>query len=256
VADHVELWENEERNRNTAASDGNIGGESVWFNFRHSPPIICLLTLSLSSACSAPQPLQSVRGHPYSAIEIIEKTAPSTGGVEITQQFRAKVCRDNYGRTRYENIGTPASGGTPDSVKIDDPLIGATYVLFPSGHLANKLEFGHGIPSGLNRREVIASVFHPSQDLGTRIIEGLQVNGARRKTGLIGAPGSVPAEAEKVEEWYSPGLCVVVMRVYESLPSSKRVFRLIEIVRGEPSADLFKVPADYTVVAIPDPNRK
>ena len=53
------------------------------------------------------------------------------------------------------------------------------------------------------------------------------------------------------ERWYSPELKITV----ESRRTDPRlgdvVYRVVSLVRAEPPADLFEIPADYTVVDRP-----
>lgn len=46
------------------------------------------------------------------------------------------------------------------------------------------------------------------------------------------------------ETWYSPELQVTVYSRYDDPRTGESIYRLAGIKRGEPSADLFRVPAD------------
>jgi hypothetical protein len=60
------------------------------------------------------------------------------------------------------------------------------------------------------------------------------------------------------ERWHSPELNVVVFTRHADPRSGERTYRLENIKREEPSAELFKVPADYALRAAParDADRK
>jgi hypothetical protein len=50
-----------------------------------------------------------------------------------------------------------------------------------------------------------------------------------------------------VERWYSPELQTDVMRKEVNPQFGQTTFQLTNIVRAEPDASLFQVPANYTV---------
>jgi hypothetical protein len=49
------------------------------------------------------------------------------------------------------------------------------------------------------------------------------------------------------ERWFSPELHVVVYAKTSDPRSGDTIYRLANLKRGEPPADLFKVPADYKI---------
>jgi len=82
--------------------------------------------------------------------------------------------------------------------------------------------------------------------LGTRDFDGVRADGKRTtRTIPAGAIGNEKPIAIVSERWFSPDLNVVVMSRNLDPRSGETVYRLTNIKRGEPSADLFKVPADY-----------
>jgi len=50
------------------------------------------------------------------------------------------------------------------------------------------------------------------------------------------------------ERWYSPELQTFVMTKHTDPRSGDETFRLTSVVRGEPSPDLFQVPASYQIM--------
>jgi hypothetical protein len=50
------------------------------------------------------------------------------------------------------------------------------------------------------------------------------------------------------ERWYSPELKVVVESRRTDPRNGEVLYRLVNVIRVEPAADLFQVPSDYTVV--------
>lgn len=91
-----------------------------------------------------------------------------------------------------------------------------------------------------------------TESLGTSEIEGVQAQGTRTVITIpAGAIGN-QAPIEMVnEQWFSPELGTVVMSRRSDPRFGETIFRLQNIVRVEPAADLFQVPSDYTVEAVP-----
>ena len=87
-----------------------------------------------------------------------------------------------------------------------------------------------------------------TETLEPRTIEGLKVEGTRVTMTLpAGAVGNVlPIETIR-ERWFSPELQVVVMTRSSDPRFGETVYRLTNIVRTEPSPDLFKVPSDFRI---------
>jgi len=84
--------------------------------------------------------------------------------------------------------------------------------------------------------------------LGTRDFDGVRADGKRTtRTIPAGAIGNEKPIAIVSERWFSPDLNVVVMTRNLDPRSGETVYRLTNIQRGEPSADLFSVPTDYKV---------
>ena len=102
---------------------------------------------------------------------------------------------------------------------------------------------GHplGLPYGHTDRPV-------TESLGSRDFDGVRADGKRTtRTIPAGAIGNEKPIAVVSERWFSPDLNVVVMSRNVDPRSGETVYRLTDIKRAEPSAELFKVPADYKV---------
>ena len=87
------------------------------------------------------------------------------------------------------------------------------------------------------------------QSLGTQSIEGVLSEGTGT-TATIEA-GSIGNDREiKVvdERWYSAELKTTTMTKHSDPRSGETVFRLTNVRRGEPSPDLFQLPAGYQVI--------
>jgi hypothetical protein len=106
-----------------------------------------------------------------------------------------------------------------------------------------------------------ATVFHAegataentkTEPLGTKTIEGVSCEGTRTVTtipaGQIGNEQPIEIVSER---WYSPELKIVVMTKRTDPRVGESIYRLTNIVRAEPDASLFQVPADYTITESP-----
>ena len=87
------------------------------------------------------------------------------------------------------------------------------------------------------------------ESLGTRQIEGVKATG-RRKTTVIpaGRIGNDRAIQVIEEQWDSPELNMVISSRFSDPRTGVVEYRMTNINRAEPRADLFAVPSDYTVV--------
>jgi hypothetical protein len=91
--------------------------------------------------------------------------------------------------------------------------------------------------------------------LGSRDFDGVRADGSRTTwtipAGRIGNEKPIEIVSER---WYSPDLMLVVSSRHADPRSGERSYRLEGLRRDEPSADLFKVPADYTTRTRPAPS--
>jgi hypothetical protein len=76
---------------------------------------------------------RTVKGAPYSGVEINESTQVLADGTRIHNESQTQVYRDSEGRVRRE---------TPTDVTIFDPVGNASYVLNPKTQTARKLPLG------------------------------------------------------------------------------------------------------------------
>jgi hypothetical protein len=89
-------------------------------------------------------------------------------------------------------------------------------------------------------------------DLGTDTMEGLSVNGLRTtRTIPEGQIGNDKAISIVAEVWTSPDLKIIVYSKRSDPRMGEQTFKLTNIVRAEPDASLFSVPADFKVVDSP-----
>ena len=105
-------------------------------------------------------------------------------------------------------------------------------------------------PAGAGGRVRIraASGQHSEETLAPTQLEGVLAEGHRNTTTIAaGAIGNEQPITIVSEEWRSPDLGVLVLTDHKDPRSGESSYQLLNIVRGEPDASLFQVPADYTI---------
>src|SRR5207253_1243928 len=93
---------------------------------------------------------------------------------------------------------------------------------------------GEGLPAGNWKTK--------TQDLGKRVIEGVEYQGSR----TIQVSEDFPSTIATYERWYSSQLKLTGL-ASASGPNEKHTARIHILDRGEPDGALFVIPSDYTV---------
>ena len=229
----------------------------------------------------APIETRSIKGAPYSAQVVVESTQALADGNRIVQRSTGRVYRDSEGRVRREEDRANASPG----VSIVDPVAGVSYWLDVETRVAWKtpgpaiITMFKGV-GGRESQQVVAidsmadgkfrtqqaeiaaakiagrPLFDPvagveqhrDEQLEPQTIEGVSASGHRRTTTIAaGAIGNELPITIVSEEWTAPELQVLVMTHRTDPRSGESSYKLLNIVRTEPDAYLFQVPADFTV---------
>ncbi len=87
-----------------------------------------------------------------------------------------------------------------------------------------------------------------SEALGTQMMEGVNAEGTRVSTTLdTGAIGNDRPIQMVNERWFSSELKTIVMTKHSDPRTGEEIFRLTNISRTEPGADLFQVPTNYQI---------
>ncbi len=180
-----------------------------------------------------------------------------------------------------------ASAPVHKTIMINDPVAGCSYVLDPENHSAVKTatyvasgEAGGTVAtyvfqprdateSHVTTKKIVidgvkivgeagamggtvAKIAEPAnprtESLGTQVFDGFSAEGTRTiETIPAGAIGNdTPIEIIS-EKWYSEELGMVVKTLRNDPLSGQNVYQLKNIRRGEPSPELFQVPADFTI---------
>lgn len=197
-----------------------------------------------------------VTGAPYSAQAVTEHTQTLTDGNTIHTTTTANVYRDSQGRTRREQeigaIGPWAAQGTPRRViSITDPVAGLVRMLNPDTQVARQMPFRTRAGAWRGAETARQKPENPNiktESLGTQVIAGVTAQGTRiTRTIPAGQVGNQAPLVITIERWYSPELQTDMMRKEVNPQFGETTFQLTNIVRAEPDASLFQVPANYTI---------
>lgn len=230
------------------------------------------------SATTARVPLETITtGAPYSAETVMETAQTLGDGNRISRKTTGRVYRDGSGRVRREEDQKDGSV----SISIVDPIAGVSYVLDPNARIAwktstnavvtlmktvadseqqraeiekamaeKKLAMARSGGAGAGTMVAARRMFDkmPEGELEHRTIDGLAVEGrSASKTIPAGEIGNQRPITIVNEEWRSPELKVLVMTHHSDPRSGESTYQLTNIVRGEPDATLFVVPAGYEI---------
>jgi hypothetical protein len=228
--------------------------------------------------------MKPVLNAPYQADIVNESIQHLADGNVIQNSHSSKIARDSQGRTRTEEtidkIGPWSSNsGQRTIIFISDPVAKVSYVLHPEDKTAEKMP-EHGFvrsfhAGGGNKSLTIRTDGGPEktiairdadaagvageapndrkvEDLGTQEINGVTATG-KRVTVTIPANtiGNQLPIVSTNETWYSPELKTIVQSKRDDPRFGENTFSLTNIQKGEPPADLFQVPSDYTITSGP-----
>jgi hypothetical protein len=199
-----------------------------------------------------------VQGAPFSAVGVKETTQTLSDGQTLVRRRTTSIYRDSLGRTRFEWGNDTKAAGAVGAPIVFDAVTGATYYLSPAGHRALQLSAFALKAASLRQAKIITPQSPPEnitqvvgeviEPLGTRLIEGLKVEGVRVTT-TIPATEMANKQPGKIiyERWYSQELRRTVLVKCTDPRFGEAVFRLTKIDRSEPARDLFTIPAGYTL---------
>jgi hypothetical protein len=217
-----------------------------------------------------------VQDAPYSGEAVTEVTQTLGDGNRIERRHVTAVARDSRGRQRREeqltSIGPVLASDGVRFVTITDPVAGVHYALDPMRMVAMrsrtmsagtaragvageagrrtgpKVVVGAGMVTRELREGGAPKPEPRVEQLGARDIDGIRADGTRTTITLpAGAIGNARPIDIVSEQWYSPDLHVVVLSTRSDPRFGETTYRLTNVVRSEPSPDLFQVPPDYQI---------
>src|SRR5437016_1537961 len=209
---------------------------------------------------------------PYLATAIVESTQMLADGNRIVHSTQELVARDGEGRTRHEQVFDRIGSlevDAPKTIFISDPVLKKEYTLntrdktvtvqpridietllnspraraerqSPSKEESNSNSGAKEQQSGRRPRDI------RSEDLGERVLEGLNVKGQRlTATFPVGSVGNERPLEASLETWYSPELHVFLYRKRIDPRFGEVLYRLTNIKRTDPDPSLFRIPRGY-----------
>lgn len=224
-----------------------------------------------------------VQGAPYSATITNESVQTLADGNRIVQSSTGTTARDSQGRTRQDAplppIGNLSAANAPHIVFIMDPVAQASYTLNLTDKTVQKLSMspgGGGVAGAAGTTKMFIAQFGSvsttggalppppmammkslgaeeqaqvsTEDLGSQTVESLLVTGVRTtRTIPTGEIGNEKPISIVTEVWTSPDLKTIVYSKRSDPRMGEQTFKLTNIVRAEPDASLFTVPADFKV---------
>jgi hypothetical protein len=114
--------------------------------------------------------------------------------------------------------------------------------------------FAGGGPVGIPPLATAAPGTAEPEDLGEQVLEGLLVSGTRLVQRIpAGALGNERPIEIVTERWYSKDIDAIVLSRHTDPRFGERTYRLVNVVRGDPSPDLFEVPQGYEIEVVEGP---
>lgn len=210
-----------------------------------------------------------VKNAPYAAEAVTETTQKLFDGNQIVRKSTVKQYRDSEGRERREE--------SMGAIFITDPVAKVRFTLRPEIRTAEQQTFTgmqvfrfDTLKGGEARAITLTApaargggrsatptgdfiTFGPTEsgevkreDLGTRMVEGVQAQGSRTtRTIPAGQIGNTRPIEIVDERWFSPELDLTVMTRHSDPREGDTEFRLTNIQRIEQVRSLFEVPSDY-----------
>jgi hypothetical protein len=169
----------------------------------------------------------SITGHPFSAEQTNQVSV--VGEKNPQPPRKSSFYRDSQGRT----FTVPSRGfNNPHLSTLVDPVAGFWYVLESDKKIVHRVK----IPATPQRPPITPSKY--SVSLGSQYLLGVQAEGQRV---------TPPTTGEMTEVWICKDLqLIMVMR--NSGPRSSGTGEITSLQLGDPSPELFQLPADYTMV--------
>jgi hypothetical protein len=166
--------------------------------------------------------------------KIVVRTVDPDGEPGVREEVRVQVIRVDDGETKVVRVApTPAVPPSPPAPAIA-PLPPLPPIPAIPGVHTMRFESTARLGKGV------------TASLGTREFDGVKAEGKQTTwtipAGQIGNKNAINVTSET---WYSPELQVTVYNRHNDPRTGESVYRLAAIKRGEPAADLFKVPEDY-----------
>ena len=206
----------------------------------------------------------TIKGAPFSA-DLVSSNDQVNGAPGIKTEFRGKVARDSQGDSYFsmEHVMPNADGPRPVRITITNPAASTVTTLDPQ----SKTAFVSHVPASMlsTARTLTPGTATATPDgkpanttsandtnirtesLGTKEMDGLRVVGLRTTHTVPASTSDGKPFVSTIETWTSPNLNIIVMMQTQTSNGDRHITRLENIVRTEPGAELFRVPAGYAI---------
>jgi hypothetical protein len=203
---------------------------------------------------------------PFSGTVRVERTDIQRNGNTLQLWSEREIARDNAGRiyNEFRPLVPTTTKTLPNPIVIHlyDPQNRMTEYLYPAQKTYQMMILNR--PPRTDTRDDFASPTGAAapaseltrrEDLGYRTIAGLEVHGVRVTQTLTAAESGTGQEVAVTNEyWYSEALRLNLATKHHDPRSGSVTTTMTQIVRAEPSAALFGVPADYTMAGVAKPS--
>jgi len=193
---------------------------------------------------------------PFSATAVIENQQIMPDGLIVTSRNINLIGRDSRGRTHGEmrpRVPATFQGMPPLSeIHIFDPETGVKIVYYPATHIATRKVASE--PPNAAGLANLPNPFVKIEDLGSNIIDNIDVQGTRRTLTIPAQSDGTGAALSVVDEyWYSQDLHVNLFLRHNDPRTGMQTVTLTEIKREEPAPEFFEVPEGYKIVDMTPP---
>ena len=188
---------------------------------------------------------------------------PSIGNLSATDAPHIVIIQDPVAGTSYtlnltdktawKNPMPPmTAGGTASGVNVSGTAVGTNTVFVHAGGDAAQMPDIAPPPLAsqifFQKRLAEDAGEVTTEDLGTQVMEGVQVTGTRStQTIPVGKIGNDRPIAITTEVWTSPDLRTTVLSKRSDPRLGDQTFKLTNIQRSEPDPSLFTVPSDFKI---------
>jgi hypothetical protein len=189
-----------------------------------------------------------VPGAPLSAQQVEERIRTRPNGSVRSQKMVSPVYRDSAGRMRIEWRVEADGDKLADIVLLIDPIASTVVWLLVGRKVAQRDavpssdgEFRVGLPA-VGQPPVARNWPMKTEALGTRVIQGVEVEGVR----TVQTSEDQPPLTAVHETWRCPKLHLTLV-IETSGPNWKQTARLQNVEWRDPDPALFVIPPEYTI---------
>ncbi len=206
---------------------------------------------------------QALKGQPYSLLEKTTTVRTLADGTTIRSTHEERKMRDSEGRTRMDLLHEFKGETTITMATISDPVARTRTTL----NVRQKMAYMFHLPElkpttpPVDEKKLeelrAAAKSRPTPNFQTEKLGGRSVSGifaeGTRTTRVIpaGMEGNDREIRVVIEQWVSPDLKIAVARSIDDPRFGLSTMEVSDLLRGDPDAALFQVPADYKMVAQP-----